>query len=158
MLFFIKQPILFFSIYLLCGFSDVLDGIIARAMNTKSVLGAKLDSVADFILFGVIIVGMIIFFGSDLAEFYPLVAVVMVIRIGGLLFAGYKYHTFLMLHTWGNKITGIFVFLTPLFLLLQNSLIIYLVLALAILSAIEEFILHIITEQPNPDRKGLLFK
>jgi CDP-diacylglycerol--glycerol-3-phosphate 3-phosphatidyltransferase len=99
-----------------------------------------------------------LFFGNDLREYYPFVAIVLLIRIGGLLYAFYKYHAFLMLHTWGNKITGILVFFTPIFLLFQDNTIIYLVIALAILSAIEEVVIHIISEQPNPDVKGLLFK
>jgi len=158
MLFFIKQPVVFLSIYFLGGMSDVLDGMIARLTNTKSLLGAKLDSIADFALFGVIIVWMILFFGNDLVIYYPLVAVVAIIRIGGILLAAYKYHTFLILHTWGNKITGILVFLTPIFLLLQDNVIIYLVFAIAIISAVEEIVIHIITQEPDPDRKGLLFK
>ena len=37
----------FMSIYLLCGFSDMIDGTIARKTNSTSELGAKIDSVAD---------------------------------------------------------------------------------------------------------------
>lgn len=158
LLFFINKPIVFIMIYLLCGISDVMDGMLARLTNTKSKLGAKLDSAADFIFYCTITVWIIMFFGNDLKEYYPFVAIVLLIRLGGLLFAFFKYHTFLMLHTWGNKITGVFVFFTPIFLLFQDNTIIYLLIALAILSAIEEVVIHIIAEQPDPDRKGLLFK
>jgi CDP-diacylglycerol--glycerol-3-phosphate 3-phosphatidyltransferase len=103
------------------------------------------------------IVWIIWFFGNDLREYYLFLAVILLIRIGGLLLAFFKYHVFLMLHTWGNKITGVFVFFTPIFLLFQNNTIIYLVITIAVLAAIEEVVIHIISKQPDPDRKGLFF-
>lgn len=49
-LFFIKPfSSLFLVIYLLCGFSDMIDGYIARKMNATSKLGAILDSIADVV-------------------------------------------------------------------------------------------------------------
>jgi CDP-diacylglycerol--glycerol-3-phosphate 3-phosphatidyltransferase len=157
LLFFFNELSTFVIIYFLCGVSDVLDGTIARWTNTKSDLGAKLDSIADFIFFGIMIVWIIWFFGNDLREYYLFLAVILLIRIGGLLLAFFKYRVFLMLHTWGNKITGVFVFFTPIFLLFQNNTIIYLVITIAVLAAIEEVVIHIISKQPDPDRKGLFF-
>ena len=39
----------FYTLYLLCGFTDMVDGTIARITNTDSKFGARLDSLADFI-------------------------------------------------------------------------------------------------------------
>ena len=41
---------IFLFIYIFTGFSDVLDGYLARKLNAESELGSKLDSVADLIL------------------------------------------------------------------------------------------------------------
>ena len=49
MLFFPVFSPLFFVFYLLAGFSDMIDGTIARKTNTASEFGAKLDTVADLI-------------------------------------------------------------------------------------------------------------
>ena len=49
MLFFTVFSPLFFVFYLLAGFSDMIDGTIARKTNTASEFGAKLDTVADLI-------------------------------------------------------------------------------------------------------------
>ena len=38
----------FYTLYLLCGFTDMIDGAIARKTNTVSEFGSKLDTVADF--------------------------------------------------------------------------------------------------------------
>ena len=37
-----------YIVYLIGGFTDMIDGTIARKMGTESAFGAKLDSVADF--------------------------------------------------------------------------------------------------------------
>ena len=39
----------FYSLYLLCGITDMVDGTIARKTNTANEFGARLDSVADFL-------------------------------------------------------------------------------------------------------------
>ena len=38
----------FYTVYLIGGFTDMIDGTVARKMGTASSFGAKLDSVADF--------------------------------------------------------------------------------------------------------------
>ena len=49
LLFFPMFSVEFYTIYLLCGFSDMIDGTIARKTNSTSELGAKIDSVADLV-------------------------------------------------------------------------------------------------------------
>jgi CDP-diacylglycerol--glycerol-3-phosphate 3-phosphatidyltransferase len=39
----------FYVAYLLCGFSDMIDGVVARRTNSDSVFGAKFDTVADLV-------------------------------------------------------------------------------------------------------------
>ena len=160
LIFFINHTAIFILIYLLCGITDILDGYIARKTNTKSMLGAKLDSVADMFMFGMVVC-IIQILGKEkgLSELYPFIALVAVIRIASLLFAVFKYHSFVMLHTWGNKLTGIFAFLSPLFLILSDkAIILYPIIILATLSAIEEGVIHIVEKQPDLNRRGLFWK
>ena len=42
----------FWVFYLSSGLTDILDGFLAGRLHTKSVLGAKLDSIADFVFVG----------------------------------------------------------------------------------------------------------
>ena len=44
-----SSPAIFWTLYLLCGLSDVLYGALARAMGTVSRLGERLDTIADII-------------------------------------------------------------------------------------------------------------
>ena len=39
----------FYLLYLLCGFTDMVDGIIARKTKSVTPFGSGLDSVADFV-------------------------------------------------------------------------------------------------------------
>ncbi|MCG3622412.1 CDP-alcohol phosphatidyltransferase family protein [Clostridioides difficile] len=39
----------FWICYFWCGISDIFDGLIARKLRQQSGIGAKLDSIADFI-------------------------------------------------------------------------------------------------------------
>lgn len=49
---------LFWSCYFLAGFSDIVDGYVARKLNQQSAMGAKLDSIADlaFAVFVLIVI------------------------------------------------------------------------------------------------------
>lgn len=161
-LFFIDNTVIIILLYLLCGFSDILDGFIARKTNTSSNIGAKLDSAADLLMFGMV-VGLFVILGQkiDLREIYPLIVQVALIRIVSLLFAAFKYHSFVILHTWGNKLTGILAFLSPILLMLSLKFtVLYPIIIVAFLSAIEEGIIHIVTKQPhlNLNRRGLFWK
>ena len=49
LLFFPAFSFEFYIIYLLCGFSDMVDGTIARKTNSTSKFGSQLDTIADII-------------------------------------------------------------------------------------------------------------
>ena len=49
----------FYSIYLLCGFSDMIDGTIARKTNSVSEFGSKLDTVADIVFVAVSLIKLL---------------------------------------------------------------------------------------------------
>ena len=49
LLFFPAFSVEFYITYLSCGFSDMIDGTIARKTNSASKLGSQLDTIADLI-------------------------------------------------------------------------------------------------------------
>ena len=51
LLFIRKYSPLFLILYSICGFTDILDGYIARKTRTESKFGAKLDTIADLLFF-----------------------------------------------------------------------------------------------------------
>lgn len=58
--FFFKEAILFIFLYLLIGFTDALDGFIARRCNAVTPLGAKLDSIGDLVFFIVLTLYLVV--------------------------------------------------------------------------------------------------
>lgn len=95
-----------------CGITDILDGVIAKSMKIESEIGAKLDSIADFIF---IIIMIFVFLPIlHLPKWIWLwIIIIALIRILSYLLGFIKYHTFASLHTYTNKITGLLLFTTP---------------------------------------------
>ena len=56
LLFFDVSSLPFYITYLLCGFSDMIDGTIARKTNAVTEFGSKLDTVADFVFVAVCLI------------------------------------------------------------------------------------------------------
>ncbi|MEK5031558.1 CDP-alcohol phosphatidyltransferase family protein [Paenibacillus sp. FSL R7-0302] len=145
----------FTIVYLLCGITDLLDGPIARMTGTDSNLGAKLDSVADMTLAGTALYTLYPFLGLTLGLILWVVLIA-VIRGTSILTALCKFSTYGSIHTYGNKLAGLLLFLTPMLLTYVNQAIWTIIVCLvATLSAIEELILLLISSELQLDRKGL---
>ncbi|ETT34181.1 MULTISPECIES: CDP-alcohol phosphatidyltransferase family protein [unclassified Paenibacillus] len=145
----------FTVVYLLCGITDLLDGPIARMSGTVSSLGAKLDSVADMTLAGTALYTLYPFLGLTFGLLLWIVLIA-VIRGASILTALRKFSTYGSIHTYGNKLAGLLLFLTPLLLPYVNQAIWTIAVCLiATLSAIEELILLLISSELQLDRKGL---
>ena len=103
----------FAALYLLCGITDMLDGFVARKLHTESEKGAKLDSIADLI-FAVIYAVKILPFLSVPYWIWIWTAIIAVIKITGIVIASRKAKKMTIEHSFGNKITGLLLFLLPL--------------------------------------------
>jgi CDP-diacylglycerol---glycerol-3-phosphate 3-phosphatidyltransferase len=54
-LLFVKPlSVVFYVIYIICGFTDIVDGFIARKTGTTSNLGVRIDSMGDMVMVGVL--------------------------------------------------------------------------------------------------------
>ena len=103
----------FAVLYLLCGITDVLDGFIARKLHTESEKGARLDSIADLI-FAVVYAVRILPLLSVPFWVWIWTAIIAVIKIAGIIIAGRKAKKLTIEHSFGNKLTGLLLFLLPL--------------------------------------------
>jgi phosphatidylglycerophosphate synthase len=159
LIYFLNNTLIYISIYIICGLSDVFDGIIARKTNTQSTLGARLDSIADLLMFGIITFSMIVWAGNSLINYLIYIVAIVLIRVINVIIAIWKYKSFDSLHTWGNKFTGLLVFFTPvLFIVFHNVIVILLVCIVSILSALEESVIHLTSKKYDLNRRGILFK
>lgn len=147
----------FYIIYTLSGFSDVLDGWIARTTHTTSELGSKLDSIADLLLYAVMIVRVFPELWDRLAVWiWYVLAVVLVIRLISYGYVAVKHRRFSAMHTYGNKATGLLAFLVPYFLLLKNATpACGVVVIVALLSTVEELFLHLCMKEYDSGVKSV---
>ena len=103
----------FYTLYIVAGISDMIDGVVARKMGTVSEFGTKLDTAADFILVAVCLIKLIpiIHVPKWLIFWIIVIAVIKAIN----LISGYVMRKeIVVLHTVMNKVTGIFLFVLPL--------------------------------------------
>ena len=102
----------FYCIYLLCGFTDMVDGTIARKTNSVSEFGARLDTISDFIFFVVSFIKLlpIIHIPKWILVWVVVIAIIKIFNV----ILGFIYTKKLIsLHTVMNKITGLLLFLLP---------------------------------------------
>jgi CDP-diacylglycerol--glycerol-3-phosphate 3-phosphatidyltransferase len=86
----------------------------------------------------------------------PLLAATFLVRCFNAVFAAVKYHSFVFLHTWGNKLSGLLVFIAPLpYMVWHSDAIIWTVCMVCILAAIEEGLIHLTSAEPDPDRRSI---
>ncbi len=149
LLFFPAFSLGFYITYILCGFSDMIDGTIARKTNSTGKLGSQLDTIADFI-----------FVAVCLFQLLPAIHIPPWLRIwGGVIAAikisnilwGYVFKKqFISLHTIMNKATGLLLFLLPLTISFAGwKYIAIAVCSIATLSAIEEGFYVITDREPK---------
>ena len=113
LLFFPAFSLAFYVTYILCGFSDMIDGTIARKTNSTSKFGSQLDTIAD-----------IIFVVVSLFKLLPAIhipgwlwiwgGVIAVIKISNIIWGCISKKQFIALHSTMNKVTGLLLFLWPL--------------------------------------------
>lgn len=103
----------FAALYLLCGLTDVLDGFIARKLHTESEKGAMLDSTADLV-FAFIYTVRILPVLSVPFWIWIWTAIIAVIKIAVIAAASIKAKKLTVAHSFGNRLTGVLLFLLPL--------------------------------------------
>lgn len=139
----------FFILYLVCGFSDGLDGFLARKFQLTSELGEVLDSVGDFFMILVLMYMLYPYIHVENQIIYWIL-IIMGIRISALLVAFVKYHTLAFLHTYANKATGFLLFCFPIFYIMLGLELTAVGLCLiATLSAAEELLIQLKSKELN---------
>ena len=150
----------FFAIYTYCGVSDVLDGFLARKLNLSNEKGARLDSIADIIFYGVTAFKICpSLCGVLTSPIWCIIIAVALLRIISYIVAMIKYHQFASLHTYMNKLTGLLIFTVPYIIAQPFAISACMIISIvALLAALEELVIHISENQYSPDRKSLFAK
>lgn len=128
----------FYTMYFLCGFSDMIDGTIARKTNAVSEFGSKLDTVADFVFVVVCSIKLLPLVHIP-TWLWIWIGVIAVIKTANIAWGFVHMKRFLPVHTVLNKITGFALFLLPLtFTFIEPTYTVLVVCCLATIAAIQE--------------------
>ena len=102
----------FLALFCVCGITDLIDGPIARATGTESILGAKLDSAGDVLTYAamvrILILEKAITLTTVLWFVLPLSGMVV-----SALIAKLRFHSFFFIHTLLSKLFGVSCFWVP---------------------------------------------
>ncbi len=103
----------FYVFYLFCGFTDMIDGTIARKTGAVSKLGAKLDTIADFVFMLVCSIKILPLIRIAL-WLWVWIIIVASIKIFNIALVFMRKKKLISIHSVFNKITGFALFLLPL--------------------------------------------
>ena len=102
----------FYFCYMLAGFTDMIDGTIARKLGTESKFGRNFDTIAD-----------IVFVASSAYKLFPefkiprviwlWISIIALIKIINIIL-GFVRKKITAVHSLANKVTGAVLFLLPL--------------------------------------------
>ena len=103
----------FYAFYISAGLSDMLDGFAARRTNTVSRFGARLDTMADFVLVVVCLFKLLPILSIP-AWLYGWIGIIALIKAVNIISGFAVQKRFAAVHSVMNKATGALLFLLPL--------------------------------------------
>ena len=100
----------YWTLYLIAGLTDMLDGFLARRWGVDSQFGARLDSMADFVF--VLVVGYKLFPWLKLpTALWMMIGLIALVKVINAISAFVVRHRVVFLHTKANKLTGFLLFI-----------------------------------------------
>ena len=134
----------FYILYLVCGFSDMIDGTIARKTKAVSKFGAQLDTVADFVFVFVCSIKILPLIHIPV-WLWVWIIIVALIKIFNITLVFIRKKKLISIHSVLNKITGFALFLFPLSLtFVETTYSVATICVLATIAAMQE--VHIIVK------------
>ena len=103
----------FYVFYTAAGLSDMLDGFVARKTDTVSELGARLDTIADFVLVAVCMIKLLPVLSIP-AWLYVWIGIIALIKVVNIISGFVVQKKFVAVHSVMNKAAGALLFLLPL--------------------------------------------
>jgi len=118
-------------------FTDLIDGYLARKFKVISIMGAKLDSIADDLTIVAAIVGLFFFKLSFIREEITWVVILLALYLLETIFSLTRYRKLSGFHTYIAKCAALFQGFFLIFIFLLNQPIYWLFYSAAILTAID---------------------
>ena len=103
----------FYALYVAAGFSDMIDGAVARKTETASELGSRLDTIADIVFTVVCLIKLLPVLDVP-AWLYIWISVIAIIKLLNIAIGYIRQKKFAAVHSAINKVTGALLFVFPL--------------------------------------------
>lgn len=139
-------------------FTDAIDGFLARKYGVVSVVGSRMDSIADDLTVLMAIIGMVVFETGFLRDQLPLILVLTALYLLQLIMAFVRWGKLSSFHTYLAKLAALLqgIFLLLLFFLPEWPVTLFHVAAfVTILDLVEEILLVLLISRWQTDVKGL---
>lgn len=104
----------FYILYLLGGFTDAIDGAVARRLSAASPFGAKFDTAADMVYF------LSALAVTVCAARFPMwlivwIGAVALFKVFAAAYGFFRYRRFVTVHSAANRVCGLLTFAVPLY-------------------------------------------
>lgn len=150
-----EQGTTFWILYVICGFSDLADGWIARRYRVTSRSGEVLDSIGDVMMIGTsgyLVLKSVIIPGW----LWICLFIIAGIRILSLIVGYIRFGTWATIHTYANKAAGLVLFIGfPFYVLWEWNSAVILICVIAAVSAIEELAIQLSSDKLNRNTPGI---
>ena len=99
----------YYSLYILGGFTDVLDGAVARGLKTESEFGDKFDTIADITFSMAVFLKLVdIIIVPDWLLIW--ICLIILIKFSSIIVSLTVLHKFISIHSVINKVCGFYVY------------------------------------------------
>ncbi len=102
----------FYELYIAAGFSDMIDGVLARKTGTVSELGSRLDTIADIVFTTVCLIKLLPVLDAP-AWLYAWISVIAIIKLINIAIGYIRQKDFVAVHSVINTVTGALLFIFP---------------------------------------------
>ena len=112
LLFFPALSTPFYALYIAAGFTDMIDGAVARKTGTVSEFGSKFDTAADFVFAAVCLIKLTPVLNIE-SRMFIAIGIIAVIKIINIISGFVVQKKLVTVHSVMNKITGGLLFVLP---------------------------------------------
>ena len=103
----------FYALYIVAGFSDMIDGAVARKTGTVSEFGSRLDTGADIVFVAVCLIKLLPVLHIPV-WLCIWIAIIAFIKVASIAVGFIRQREFISVHSVMNKMTGGMLFVLPL--------------------------------------------
>jgi CDP-diacylglycerol--glycerol-3-phosphate 3-phosphatidyltransferase len=108
---FIQQPVWFLVALMFSGFTDMLDGFLARMLNQITAMGSRLDSWGDFTIYSTMAICAWILWPEIIVEELASYVAIVISFTAPVIVGLIKFRTITSYHTWTVKVAVVVTFI-----------------------------------------------